>query len=61
MATVAEALAEAQRLLLGKPGILGISARADRIIVYAEEGTAVPTSILGVPIEIIYSKRFEVL
>jgi len=61
MATVAEALAEAQRLLLGKPGILGISARGDRIIVYAEEGVAVPTSILGVPIEIIYTKRWEIL
>lgn len=61
MATIAEALAEAQRLLLGKPGIHGISARADRLVIYAEEGTAVPSEILGVPVEVVYTKRFKLL
>jgi hypothetical protein len=58
---IEEALAQARVELLGKPGIVGISHTADRIIVYAEEGTTVPTSIMGVPVEIIYTKRFKIL
>jgi len=60
MATIFEALAEARKLLK-KPGVLGVSSRDNRIVIYAEEGTIVPTSILGFPVEVIYSKKFEVL
>jgi hypothetical protein len=60
VATIQEALAEAQRLL-AKPRIHGISIRNNRIIVYAEQGVSVPTSILGFPVEVVYTKKFEVL
>lgn len=60
MADIELAFAEANKLL-SKPGIHGISKRQDRIVVYAEEGTSVPTQILGVPIEVVYTRQFRIL
>jgi len=61
MATIIEALNEARRILSARPNVVGISYRADRIIVYATSTEGIPTTILGFPVEIIITGRFEVL
>lgn len=61
MSTILEAYEEAKRILLGKPGIYGISYSDNRIIVYAVSPIGIPTSILGFPVEVIITRRFEVL
>lgn len=60
MATILEALAEAKRVLLGQPGITGVSYKGNRIIVYAAQGTSVPSSFLGYEVEVVYTGSFKV-
>jgi hypothetical protein len=57
---IEEALAQARVELLGKPGIHGISSRNNQILVYAESSEGIPTTILGYPVTVIITKRFEV-
>ena len=61
MPTIYEALELAQRTLLGKPGIYGISVKDNRIVVYAEHGTFVPSEILGFPVEVVYTSKIRKL
>jgi hypothetical protein len=61
MATIGEALAEARRTLTGLPNVVGISSKADRIIVYATSPENIPTTILGFPVEVIITPPFRVM
>lgn len=60
MATIEEALAEARKLLTD-PRIHGVSVRDNRIVVYAEQGAHVPSTIMGYDVEVIYTEPFGAL
>lgn len=55
--SIIEALEFAIREFLVLPGIHGISRRGNTIVIYCEQGASVPISIMGYPVEIVYTSR----